>query len=76
MPISSSKGLAVSGQFYYTLSKNIQFYIYSGYASWDKYNVSFHENRSDIQKHESFNIFRLISFRNRFYLFYKVNHIL
>ena len=37
MPMSSSKGLTGIIQYNYSYNKNIHFYIYTGYYSWDKY---------------------------------------
>ena len=54
MPMSSSKGFNTSIQFNYNYSQNVQFYIYSGYSSWDKYNVNFTEDWSTIQKQTLF----------------------
>ncbi|MFA5804261.1 MAG: hypothetical protein WC879_06425 [Melioribacteraceae bacterium] len=55
MPMSSSKGFNTSIQYNYHLSNNIQLYIYSGYSSWDKYNVNFIEDWSTVQKQTLFN---------------------
>lgn len=54
MPMSSSKGFNTSVQYNYNYSENIQFYIYSGYSSWDKFNVNFMEDWSTIQKQTLF----------------------
>lgn len=54
MPMSSSKGFNSTIQFNYTFKQNVQFYIYSGYSSWDKFNVNFTEELSAIQKQTLF----------------------
>ena len=41
IPRSSSKGLSTSIQYNYSINSNIQFYIYSGYSNWDKYDAQF-----------------------------------
>lgn len=55
MPMSSSKGFNTSIQYNYHFSNNIQFYIYSGYSSWDKYNIIILEDWSTVQKQTLFN---------------------
>ena len=55
MPMSSSKGLTTSFQFNYSFNPQIQFYIYSGYSSWDKFKVVFHQEFSEVQKKQYFN---------------------
>jgi len=55
IPMSSSNGLTTSIQFNYSFNPNIQFYIYSGYSSWNKYKVVFHEDYSTVQKQQLFN---------------------
>lgn len=57
MPMSSSKGLTASIQFNYTFNPIIQLYGYIGYASWDQYNITFHEDYSPIQKQQYFKIY-------------------
>jgi len=54
IPMSSSKGFNANVQYNYGLNKDIQFYIYTGYSSWDKYNVNFTEDWSPIQKQTIF----------------------
>ena len=54
MPMNSSNGFNASIQYNYNVSNNIQLYIYSGYSSWDKYNVNFTEDWSTIQKQTLF----------------------
>ena len=54
MPMSSSKGFNSTIQFNYKFNQNIQFYIYSGYSSWDKHNVNFMEDYSSVQKQTLF----------------------
>ncbi len=44
-PMSSSKGLTGSIQLNYSLNKQIIFYFYSGYTSWDRYKIKFPDNR-------------------------------
>lgn len=53
-PMSSSNGLTASVQFNYSYSSTVNFYLYSGYSSWDKYNVTFYEDYSEIQKKQFF----------------------
>jgi hypothetical protein len=55
IPMSSSNGLISSVQVNYSLNPNIQFYIYSGYSAWDRYNVVYHEEYSAVQKKQLFN---------------------
>jgi hypothetical protein len=57
MPMSSSKGFNTSIQFNFNFSQNIQFYMYFGYSSWDKYNVNFTEDWSTIQNQTLFNTY-------------------
>ncbi|MCF8259417.1 MAG: hypothetical protein K9J12_01470 [Melioribacteraceae bacterium] len=57
MPMSSSKGFNTSIQYNYHLSNNIQLYIYSGYSSWDRFNVIFTEDWSTIQKQTHFSTY-------------------
>ena len=54
MPMSSSKGLTATAQLNYSVSQNIQLYIYSGYAAWDQFNVNFTEGHSPVQKETRF----------------------
>lgn len=54
MPMSSSNGFYATVQYNYCFSNNIQFYIYAGYSSWDKYYVNFTEDWSPIQKQTFF----------------------
>lgn len=46
IPMSASKGLSTSIQYNYSFNSNIQFYIYTGYSNWDKFNASFLEQSS------------------------------
>lgn len=55
MPMSSSKGFNALIQFNYHFGNNIQLYIYSGYSSWDKFNINFLEDWSTVQKKTLFN---------------------
>jgi len=57
MPLSSSKGLTASVQFDHPINSNIQFYFYAGYAAWDKFNISYFIDRSDIQQQTRFNTY-------------------
>jgi hypothetical protein len=54
IPMSSSKGLSGNVQLNYLYNNNITFYIYSGCNVWDKYNATFKENLSDVQKRQYF----------------------
>jgi hypothetical protein len=54
MPMSSSKGLSGSVQFNFPLTKSIELYAYGGYAVWDRYNVTFQEELSTVQKQQFF----------------------
>jgi hypothetical protein len=54
MPMSSSKGLTTSIQFNYKFNPIIELYGYVGYSSWDKYNITYHEDYSPIQKQQYF----------------------
>jgi hypothetical protein len=56
MPISSSKGLTASGQFNYSIHPNANLYIYTGYASWDRYNVVYHKHYFEKYKTPYFKI--------------------
>ena len=53
-PSGSPVGINSSIQFNYAFNKNMQFYIYSGYSYWDKYNVNFTESLSTIQQITNF----------------------
>ncbi|HSD62444.1 MAG TPA: hypothetical protein VLB50_01565, partial [Ignavibacteriaceae bacterium] len=44
-PMSSARGLSGALQFNYSLNSNINFYIYSGYSSWDFYRIFFYKER-------------------------------
>ena len=57
IPMSASKGITASFQYNYSFNSNIQFYIYSGYSNWDKYNASFLEEASAIQKRTHFSTY-------------------
>ncbi len=57
IPMSSSKGLTTSIQYNYSLNDEFQFYIYSGFSFWDKFNVSFIEDYSTVQKQTHFSTF-------------------
>ena len=57
MPISSSKGLTTTVQFNYRFSNDISLYLYSGYSYWDRFNVSFHEDLSGVQKESLFSTY-------------------
>ena len=57
IPMSSSKGLTTSIQYNYYLNHKIQFYIYSGYSSWDKFKVRYIEDYSSIQKRTLFSTY-------------------
>jgi opacity protein-like surface antigen len=54
MPMSASNGFTSSIQFNYNFNQNIQFYIYSGYSSWDKFYVNYIEDYSTTQKQTLF----------------------
>ncbi len=41
LPRASSKGLSAQVQYNYSLNETYNFYIYSGYFTWDKYNITF-----------------------------------
>ena len=47
---SSSTGMNGTIQFNHPINNNINLYIYSGYSSWGKYNVTFTEDWSEIQR--------------------------
>ncbi len=53
-PMNSSKGLSGSLQYNYSFNNNISFYASGGYSSWDKHNIVFHEDLSDVQKKNYF----------------------
>lgn len=57
IPMSASKGLSTSIQYNYSFNSNIQFYIYSGYSNWDKFNASFLEEGSALQKQTHFSTY-------------------
>ncbi len=54
IPMSASNGFNSSIQFNYNFKQNIQLYIYSGYSSWDKFNVNYIEDYSTTQKQTLF----------------------
>ncbi len=54
IPMSASKGLNTSIQYNYSLNSNVQFYVYSGYSKWDKFNISFAELWSPLQQQTHF----------------------
>ena len=54
MPLSSSKGLSGSVQFNYPLTEAFELYINTGYAVWDRYNVTFQEELIPPQKQQYF----------------------
>ena len=41
LPRSSSKGFSAQVQYNYSLNSTVNFYVYSGYYTWDKYNITF-----------------------------------
>lgn len=51
---SSSTGMSGAIQFNYPINNNINLYLYSGYSSWDKYNVIFTEDWSELQRETLF----------------------
>lgn len=53
-PMSSSNGLSGALQFNYSVSPDINLYLYTGYASWNNYYVVFHEDYSPIQHKQNF----------------------
>ncbi|GBD90035.1 hypothetical protein BMS3Abin04_00751 [bacterium BMS3Abin04] len=53
-PRSSSKGLSAIIQYNYSLNQKVSFYIYTGYSSWDKFNVVYIEELSIVQKQQYF----------------------
>ena len=57
IPMSSSKGISTSIQYNYSFNSKIQFYIYSGYFNWDKYNASFLEQSSSLQRQTHFSTY-------------------
>lgn len=57
IPMSASKGLSSSVQYNYSFNSNIQFYIYTGYSYWDKFNVSFAELWSPLQQQTHFSTY-------------------
>ena len=57
IPMSASKGITTSFQYNYSLNSNIQFYIYSGYLNWDKFNVSFIAQWSPLQQQTHFSTY-------------------
>ena len=54
MPSSASNGVTANVQYNYRFSDNVLFYIYSGYSSWEKFNVIFHEDLSEVQDQANF----------------------
>ncbi len=56
MPMSSSRGLTTSIQFNYSINPIIEIYGCIGYANWDYYRVTFHEDLSTVQKKQYFTI--------------------
>lgn len=57
IPRSASKGLSISIQYNYSFNRNIQFFIYTGYSNWDKYNASFLEQSSSLQRQTHFSTY-------------------
>ncbi len=57
VPMNSSKGLSTSIQYNYSFNSNIQFYIFTGYSHWDKYNASFLEQSSSLQQQTHFSTY-------------------
>lgn len=57
IPMSASKGLSTSIQYNYSFNSNIQFYIYTGYSNWDKFNASFLEQSSSLQQQTHFSTY-------------------
>ncbi len=57
IPLSASKGITTSIQYNYSLNSNIQFYIYTGYSNWDKFNASFLEQSSSLQQQTHFSTY-------------------
>ena len=55
--MSASKGISTSIQYNYSFNSNIQFYIYTGYSNWDKFNASFLEQSSSLQKQTHFSTY-------------------
>lgn len=55
-PMSSSHGLSGTLQFNYSINPDINFYVYSGYASWDNHYLKYHEDYSPIQHQQYFKI--------------------
>jgi len=53
-PMSSSNGLTGIIQYNYSINKQIYLYIYSGYSSWDRFNITFLEDHSEVQKQTKF----------------------
>lgn len=49
-PVSSSKGLSLTGIYYHGISPDVNVYISAGYAVWDKYYVYYQAERSAVQK--------------------------
>ena len=58
LPASSSNGINASIQYNYQFNNHILFYIYTGYSSWDKFNVYFAEQWSTLQTHTIFSSFK------------------
>lgn len=56
-PMSSSTGINTSMQFNYQLNSDIQIYVYSGYQSWDKFNVTILADWSQTQKQTNFSTY-------------------
>ncbi len=63
-PPNSPAGYNTNIQFNYSFNRNMQFYIYSGYFYWDRYNVNFTESLSAIQQ------------ISHFYTYLSDNHVL
>jgi hypothetical protein len=51
---SASTGFNATLQYNYQFNDNIQFYIYSGYYSWDEFYVNFYEDLTPPQKETHF----------------------
>jgi len=54
-PVNSYNGLTGSFQFNYPYNDIINFYLYTGYSSWNKNKVIFHEDYSLVQAKTIFN---------------------
>jgi len=57
IPMSASKGISTSIQYNYSFNSNIQFYIYTGYSNWDKFDASFLEQSSSLQRQTHFSTY-------------------